>query len=127
MAPAETIAACARRSRVRAAIPSAGAILAAGAVAAAGPDTKAAGPDFEAAGPGFEAAGSDKGNNININFHAPHKGGAPHKGAAPHKGGAPHKEGAPHNSWGLVTYLGHGFLFGALLHICGFVTYWVSA
>ena len=63
---------------MRIAIPSAGAILAAGAIAAAGPDTKAAGPDFEAAGPDFEAAGPDKGINIKINIHAPHKGGAPH-------------------------------------------------
>ena len=47
MAPAETIAARARRSRARAAIPSAGAILAAGAIAAAGPDFEAAGPDIE--------------------------------------------------------------------------------
>ena len=97
----------ARLRRARAAIVSAGAILA-GAIAAAGPDTKAAGPDFEAAGPDFEAAGPDKGNNININIHAPHKGGALHKGIAPHKGGcspqrgcspqggAPHKGRAPH-------------------------------
>ena len=56
MAPAG-IAARARRSRARAAIPAAGAIAPAGAIAAAGPDFEAAGPDFEAAGPDFEAAG----------------------------------------------------------------------
>ena len=40
----------ARRSLARAAMPN-GAIVPAGAIAAAGPDTKAAGPDFDSAGP----------------------------------------------------------------------------
>ena len=39
------------RSRAHAAIPSAGAILAAGAIAAVGSDTEAAGADFDAARP----------------------------------------------------------------------------
>ena len=52
------MAARAQLRRTRAAVP-AGAILAGGAIAAAGPDTKAAGPDFEAARPDFEAAGTD--------------------------------------------------------------------
>ena len=58
MPPAEGMAARIRLRHMRVAMP-AGAILAAGAVAAAGPDTKAAGPDFEAARPNFEAAGPD--------------------------------------------------------------------
>ena len=47
------------RSRACPTIPSAGDILAAGAIAAAEPDINAAGPDFEAAGLDFEAARPD--------------------------------------------------------------------
>ena len=66
MAPAQGMAACGRLRRAHAALP-AGAILAAGTKAAAGPDAKASGTDFEAAVPDFEVAGPDKGSNNNIN------------------------------------------------------------
>ena len=47
----------------------AGAILAAGAIAAAGPDFEAAGPDFKADGPDFRGpCGASGGTNL------PHKG-----------------------------------------------------
>ena len=46
-----------QHSSTRAAVPIAGDILAAGAIAAAGTDFEAAGPDFEDVGPDFEAAG----------------------------------------------------------------------
>ena len=48
--------ACARQGSAQ---DTAGPIVPAGAIAAAGPDFEAAGPDFNAAGPDFEAASPD--------------------------------------------------------------------